>query len=225
MNDRGKEELELLRNKILGMARDAELDEDPLRWFEELYDFSDGDSSFIPWSDGKPHEFLIDWASDKPPNGKALVVGSGLGEDAVFLSDLGWDVTAFDISETAIKWSSKIHQKSDVEWRVENLLNLPEEWEAYWDLVVEIHILQAVPQGIRESAAPNLATLLSKGGRLVCIGRFDSSGKETEGPPWPLDRQFIDSIGRGLKQISFEVKRRAFDEVDVQRYISVWEKK
>ena len=105
------------------------------------------------------------------------------------------------------------------------MLNLPEEWEAYWDLVVEIHILQAVPRGIRESAAPNLATLLSKGGRLVCIGRFDSSGKETEGPPWPLDRQFIDSIGRGLKQISFEVKRRAFDEVDVQRYISVWEKK
>ena len=70
-----------------------------MRWFEELYDFSDGDSSFIPWSDGKPNDLLvIDWASDEPPNGKALVVGCGLGEDAVFLSDLGWDVTAFDIS-------------------------------------------------------------------------------------------------------------------------------
>ena len=211
------------RSMILNMARGAESEQEPLRWFEQLYDLSNGDSSLIPWSDGKPHEFLIDWASKNPPNGRALVVGSGLGEDAVYLSEIGWDVTAFDISKTAIQWSSKIHQSSNVAWRVENLLNLPKEWQGYWDLVVEIHILQAIPEEVRKSAAPNLAPLLSKGGRLICIGRLNHSGHEIEGPPWPLSRRFIDSVGEGLNQIYFEIKRRPLDEEGTQRYISVWE--
>ncbi|MCC5670705.1 class I SAM-dependent methyltransferase [Nostoc sp. CHAB 5784] len=35
---------------------------------------------------------------------KALVIGCGLGDDAEAIASLGFEVTAFDISPTAIAW-------------------------------------------------------------------------------------------------------------------------
>ena len=81
MKTMSEEEIVELRNRILSMARKAEAGKDPLGWFEDLYDSSDGNECMIPWSSGEPHQFLVEWLRSIPPNGKALVVGSGLGED------------------------------------------------------------------------------------------------------------------------------------------------
>tara|TARA_Y100000768_G_scaffold84647_1_gene60481 strand:- start:7171 stop:7851 length:681 start_codon:yes stop_codon:yes gene_type:complete len=222
MRAMSEEEILELRNRILSMARKAEAEKDPLGWFEDLYESSDGDESMIPWSSGEPNQFLIDWMRSISPNGKALVVGSGLGEDAAHLAKIGWDVTAFDLSPTAIEWSSNIYDYLGIHWRVENLLDLPDEWVGHWDLVVEVHILQAIPEGIRNPASKKLAPLLAPGGKLICIGRYESSNEYSEGPPWPLAEPFIHSIGEGLNQIHFEVKSLDQDEAGLLRYISVW---
>ena len=68
----------------------------PLDWFEDLYDVADKDRNLIPWSKGEPHPFLVDWLENhsEQNTGNALVVGCGRGEDAVFLSERGWNVTA-----------------------------------------------------------------------------------------------------------------------------------
>ena len=224
MNDISEEKLVQLREKILSMAREAELKDDPLAWFEELYNASCGNNTMIPWSDGEPHPFLVDWAKSNASVGRALVVGCGLGEDASYLAKIGWNVTAFDISPTAVEWSSRIHQGIDIDWRVEDLLHLPDTWIGAWDLVVEIHILQAIPEEIRQMAAPKLAPLLAPGGNLICIGRYNSSNQEAEGPPWPLSKPFIQSIGRGLNPVLFDVRNRKQDEPGVKRYIATWQR-
>ncbi|MAU85376.1 MAG: SAM-dependent methyltransferase [Euryarchaeota archaeon] len=222
MKNYSQEELESLRERILKMAREAESKSDPLIWFEELYSSSEGNEEMIPWSNGEPNHLLVEWLSDKPPQGRALVVGCGLGEDAAYLSELGWKVTAFDISPTAIRWAAQTYGNLDIEWRVEDLLNLPMGWHNKWDLVVEVHILQAIPEEVRVIAAPILPSLLASSGRLVSVGRVDISGEETQGPPWPLSRDFILSIGGDLEHTSLHLPVELINGEEIHRYISSW---
>jgi len=222
VSELSEEELAELREYIHEMARKAEESGDPLAWFEELYRSSEGDNTMIPWSDGHPHPFLVEWNEQNASRGRALVVGCGLGEDAAYLARTGWEVTAFDLSSTAVEWASRIHHQQDIEWRVEDLLNLPEEWEAAWDLVLEVHILQAIPPEIRQVAAMKLASLVAPDGNLVCIGRINLTGEELDGPPWPLERQFIESVGSQLNQTEFLIQNRPDDEPEVNRYLAAW---
>ena len=134
---------------------------DSLDWFEELYASANGDEYWIPWSNGEPHHFLTEWVSKIKSRGRALVVGCGLGEDAAYLSRKGWNVTAFDISPSAVQWAKKIYSSENINWQVADLLSLPEEWIGLFDLVVEVHILQAIPESIRIHAAPKMAPLLA----------------------------------------------------------------
>ncbi|MEK7855641.1 MAG: class I SAM-dependent methyltransferase, partial [Acidobacteriota bacterium] len=81
---------------------------DPLGWFEALYKESGGDTEKIPWADMAPNRFFKAWAESTGLKGAgrtAIVVGCGLGDDAKYLHDLGFKVTAFDISPTAIEWA------------------------------------------------------------------------------------------------------------------------
>ncbi len=199
-------------------------DDDSLSWFETLYATANGDEYWIPWSDGAPHRFLVEWSFDIKSRGRALVVGCGLGEDAAYLSRQGWEVTAFDISSSAVQWAKENHPTEDIDWQTADLLSLPEHWKESFDLVVEVHILQAIPEPLRLLAAPNLAPLLTPTGHLVCIGRLNENEEDFEGPPWPLTRQFIDSIGLDLNQIDFVKGNLSHDEPEVVRYRSVWKR-
>ncbi len=52
------------------------------------------------WS-GRPNQRLVEIADGLHP-GRALDIGCGEGGDAVWLANLGWVVTAVDISPTAL---------------------------------------------------------------------------------------------------------------------------
>ena len=199
-------------------------DDGSLSWFETLYATANGDEYWIPWSDGAPHRFLVEWCFDIKSRGRALVVGCGLGEDAAYLSRQGWEVTAFDISSSAVQWAKENHPTDNIDWQTADLLSLPEHWQESFDLVVEVHILQAIPEPLRILAAPNLAPLLKEGGHLVCIGRLNEKEEQFDGPPWPLSRSFIASIGSNLLPIDFVKANLSSDEPEIIRYRSVWRK-
>ena len=93
---------------------------DALGWFEALYAEAAGNSSHVPWADLRPNPNLVEWFEEKPIEGKdrpALVVGCGLGDDAEFLAQEGFRVTAFDVSPTAIDWCQKRFPGSSVDLR------------------------------------------------------------------------------------------------------------
>ena len=211
-----------VRERLLSMSEAASQAGMPLAWFEELYSTANRDDEWIPWSDGRPNPLFVEWALEQENPGSALVVGCGLGEDAAFLDRHGWDVTAFDISATAIEWARELFGESRVEWLEADLLNLPKEWSGTFDLVLEVHILQAMPESVRLQASPMLAPLVRNGGHLVCIGRFHTDSEPVEGSPWPLSRPFIESIGENLPMQGLDVCCLPDDDPEVSRFRAVW---
>tara|TARA_Y100001978_G_C23513771_1_gene346889 strand:- start:160 stop:681 length:522 start_codon:yes stop_codon:yes gene_type:complete len=171
----------------------------------------------------EPHPFLVEWIEENQHTGRALVVGSGLGEDAAFLCEKGWEVTAFDISESAIEWASQLHKGKEIDWSVGDLVKPEESWKGAFDLVLEVHILQAIPEKIRNAAYTNLSSFLERHGLLVCIGRLaDGLEEEIEVPPWPLSREFIHQIGKGLSEVEFHTA--VIPDKEEIRYRAVWKR-
>ncbi len=78
---------------------------DPLGWFEALYREAESGATEIPWADRVPNPNLLDFWKLYPQESRdksALIIGSGLGDDAEQLAAWGFQTTAFDISATAI---------------------------------------------------------------------------------------------------------------------------
>jgi 2-polyprenyl-3-methyl-5-hydroxy-6-metoxy-1,4-benzoquinol methylase len=91
---------------------------DPTGWFEELYLKAEAGEAQVPWDKEAPNPGLVDWG---PPDGaglRALVVGSGLGNDAEFVAGRGYDTTAFDVAPTAIATTKRRFPDSKVNYLV-----------------------------------------------------------------------------------------------------------
>tara|TARA_Y100000588_G_scaffold380664_1_gene464950 strand:- start:1 stop:651 length:651 start_codon:yes stop_codon:yes gene_type:complete len=210
------------RERILAMSEAASEGGKPLSWFEELYSLAQRNDVWIPWSDGHPNPLVAEWVVARKTRGTALVVGCGLGEDAAFLEQRGWSVTAFDLSPTAVEWAKEQNPNSNIVWQTADLLDLPNEWLGAFDLVLEVHILQAMPESVRTLAAPKLSPLVAPEGSLVSIGRYQTNQEIEEGPPWPLSRMFIESIGGDLELDDLHITSLVGDEPEVKRYRAVW---
>lgn len=180
---------------------------DPLGWFEALYSLAGQDFSIIPWADLAPNPNLVSWLDRYRTtiSGRALIVGSGLGDDAEELARRGFRTTAFDISETAIEWSRKRFPYSPVNYTVADLFTPPDDWKGSFDFVLESYTLQVLPPELRAEATGCIASFVSPGGALLAIAR----GREPEEPegimPWPLTKEELTTFqSHGLKEISFE---------------------
>ncbi|MDP6333686.1 MAG: class I SAM-dependent methyltransferase [Candidatus Poseidoniaceae archaeon] len=219
------EDIVEIREKLISLSKNVADDEQPLGWFEELYSRAERNSMLIPWATLEANPVMLRWLEKHNINGKVLIVGCGLGDDAIGLEKLGWEVTAFDISSACINWCRERFPKSNVDWQVADLLNPPNDWMGKFDLVVEIHILQAIPDGgIRESGASMLPKLLNQGGHLLCIGRLDDGQElEMEPPPWPLKESWLDGQFHELEKIDFELFTKP-ESPETPRFVSSWAK-
>jgi ubiquinone/menaquinone biosynthesis C-methylase UbiE len=181
---------------------------DPTGWFEVLYQEAEEGKSIVPWADRGANSSLIEfWSRDpQPTNGKqALAIACGLGDDAEQLAAWGFETTAFDISETAIRTARKRFPKSEVSYCVADLFEPPAEWEGMFDFVFEANTVQALPRGIRAKAIERIARFVKPGGKLLAIVR----GRELHEPegelPWPLTRAELGEFVRaGLTERTFE---------------------
>jgi SAM-dependent methyltransferase len=181
---------------------------DPTGWFDVLYKEAEEGKSIVPWADRGANSDLIEFWKAKPEKAdgkKALVIASGLGDDAEQLAAWGFKTTAFDISETAIRMARKRFPQSEVNYRVADLFQPPAEWERMFDFVFEANTVQALPAGIRAGAIQKIAAFVRPGGKLLAIVR----GREFDEPvgemPWPLTRAELNEFVRaGLGEVAFE---------------------
>ncbi|MCZ6834417.1 MAG: methyltransferase domain-containing protein [Planctomycetota bacterium] len=160
--------------------------------FESIYTQAEGDRARVPWDDGQPSPALINWLNAIAPSivrcgARVVVPGCGLGDDAVGLLHRGYEVTAFDLSPTAIEWARRDDPLNERCYHVADLFETPSRWKHRFDLVVEINTIQSLPPSMRESTLGALKELMSPHGHLLVICRgLDETEECPEGPPWPL---------------------------------------
>jgi SAM-dependent methyltransferase len=182
---------------------------DMLGWFDAFYKEAGGDSSQIPWGDLEPNKFLKAWAEDVGLRGNgrtALVVGCGLGDDARYLDELGFEVTAFDISPTAIEWAKRLSEDRDIKFEVMDLFEPFRGWHGAFDFVLEIYTIQPLPMEMRESVIDSVAGFVADGGELLVIARGREDDEEPIELPWPLSRRDLSRFEtHGLRQTDFRI--------------------
>ena len=94
---------------------------------------------------------------------------------------------------------------------------------------MEIHILQVIPENIRDDAAEKLSLLLKNKGHVVCIGRLHESNiVEQPVPPWPLSRVWLESKFQNLRLVNFtrfmSENNSIGDFPSLPRFIASWQK-
>jgi SAM-dependent methyltransferase len=173
---------------------------DAVGWFESLYAEAGRGEASVPWADLAPNPHVVAWLErERPPPGRALDVGCGLGDNAEDLARRGFDVVAFDVAPSAVAEARRRFPESRVDYRVADLLALPRDLEGAFDLVVECYTLQVLPPAARAEAVDSLRRCVAPGGMLLVVAR----GREPEEPrgemPWPLTRAEVEGIaGPGL---------------------------
>ena len=179
-------------------------------WFDNIYVKAKGDSKQVPWANMTANAYLKDWLNQNPQFGeglkiKALVVGCGLGDDAEALAERGFDVTAFDISPTAIDWCKQRFPDSSVNYVVADVFdsNLTKEWQRNFDFVFEARTIQSLPLQVREQVMETIAQFVAEEGTLLVVTVTRDTPEEPKGPPYPLSLEEVDYFQKlGLQEIN-----------------------
>ncbi len=196
------------RTRARELAAQFDAKGDPLGWFDALYREAESGVSEVPWADLVPNPNLLDFWNLHPQEARgksALIIGSGLGDDAEQLAAWGFHTTAFDISATAITATKKRFPSTTVEYVVADLLAPPESWHAKFDFVFESYTLQSLPPDLRVPALPKIAEFVKPAGLLLVLARGRDPGEDPGHAPWRLTRAELAEFSRaGLQEASFE---------------------
>lgn len=212
----------LLSEKAMAAGR-------PLSWFEHFYQLALAEGHPIPWADMKPNPNLVE-IYDRIPELKSkaaiLVVGCGLGDDAEWLAQKGYQVTAFDISSSAIKECRKRFPGSPVHYLEADLFTPPEKWSNNFDLVLESYTLQVFKGSLREEALLRVCELVGPNGLLVLITRAREESESAGTMPWPLTRREVDAIPQfGFQELFFDDHLDTSEAPPIRRFRACYRKR
>lgn len=145
------------------------------------------------WS-GRANAVLVATVEQLPP-GRALDLGCGEGGDAVWLASRGWDVTAVDISATAVSRTATAAAEAGVGVRAERhdlSRSLP---GGPYDLV-SAQFLQSPVELPRAQVLRRAAQALAVGGLLLVVEHAAPPpwAPPGTGPAFPTPQQTYDSL-------------------------------
>lgn len=199
--EEGKRRADALRAEYLESG-------DPFGWFDACYRQADGDAALVPWGHEVARPEFAEWVeslSVDRRHGRALDIACGLGDNAALLARAGFEVTAFDIAETAIDWAAKRFPDLNIDWQTADLLAPPNAWRGAFDLVNETYTLQALRPPFREKAIAALGELVAPRGTLLIVARGRHADEPENPPPWPLLREELDVLLQsGLEEVTFD---------------------
>ena len=158
-------------------------------FFESVYKNADHDDlAAIPWATLAPNVYLEKHLSmHEPVSGKkALVIGCGLGDDALILEKHGYEVEAIDISPSAIDLAKKRHPESKVDFHVGDIYDMPGSSIGKYDFVYEGLTIQSLPPADREKLVRIIVSLVADNGELLVYAHSQNDEENFGGPPWPL---------------------------------------
>ena len=190
------------------MVKTHQENDDPTGWFDSIYKGANGDYTKVFWADLEPSPYLVDWLKENlvtKYRKSACVIGCGVGDDAQALSEFGFDVTAFDISPSAIELCINRYPNTKVNYVVADLFDYPKEWFEKFDVVYECNTIQVLPGEYRIKARVAMSSLVAKDGYILVSCRSRNEGEKEDAVPLPLTKREIDEFINSdkLKEQSF----------------------
>jgi SAM-dependent methyltransferase len=115
-----------------------------------------------------PNIFLAEFLSTQSKKGKLLLPAEGEGRNAVYAAKLGWDVYAFDSSNTARVKALKFAEAENIKIRYthQDIVNYLPEVNKY-DLVALVFV--HLPEEIRIDFHQKIIQSLTPGGTLLVV--------------------------------------------------------
>jgi SAM-dependent methyltransferase len=159
----------------------------------------------------EPNDFVRQMADGLGGEGRALCLAEGQGRNAVFLAELGWDVTAVDESPVGLQKAGELARQRGVAIHTitADLGNYAIE-PLSWDLVVLV--FAHLPPSLRRRVHAAVVQGLRPGGFVILEAYTpDQIGRGTGGPP---DEAMMMTAGRlrqefdGLELLRLEEKVR-----------------
>jgi len=174
-------------------------------WFNELYKKYKNNHQDIPWARLKVNPLLETYLNTQNSHmGKALVIGCGLGDDAIALELAGYSVVAIDVSVAALESAKERFPDSKVNFVKQDIFEMPEKYSEYFDFVFEAFTIQSLPIVFREKMIKSIINTIEIKGKLLVVAH--KKEKNFPGPPWPLQEDEINLFSlHGMKEISNEI--------------------
>ena len=132
----------------------------------------------IPWNVETPPEALVDVVeSGKVRPCRAIDLGCGTGNYAIYLAATGFDVTGVDLSPTAIEIAKENAAKKGVKCRfiVADILGDLHEIKETFDFAYDWEVLHHIFPEERKRYVDNVTRLLNSGGKYMsaCFSEDD----------------------------------------------------
>lgn len=171
---------------------------DPAEFWEARYRSARGEEGRV-WS-GRVNAAVEREVASLTP-GTALELGCGEGGDALWLAAHGWNVTAVDISATALAVGAAEAERAGLADRIDWVHADLSTWEpsSTFDLVTSAFLHSPVELP-REEVLRHAASAVAPGGRLLVVGhgavppgsRLDH--EQHDGPPLPTPDEVLASL-------------------------------
>ena len=140
----------------------------------------------IPWNNTDPPELLVGLVkSGRVRPCKAIDLGCGAGNYAIYLASKGFEVTGVDFSKTAIKLAKKNAKKNSVkcEFIAGDVINELDNVEGGRDFAYDWGLLHHIMPEYRHKYVSNVNGLLNPGGKYLSMcfhekdAYFEGDGK------------------------------------------------
>lgn len=158
--------------------------------------FDQSSSGISSWDIARPQPAIVRLAQSGEIVGTVLDVGCGTGENALYLSSLGHEVTAIDTAQEAIDKARRksLERRLRVNFRLVDALAVPCLGLTF-DTVIDSGLFHVFSDEERVEYANNLGAVLMPGGRyfMLCL-----SERETrEGPRRVTKAEITDAFRDG----------------------------
>lgn len=160
------------------------------------------------WSQG-PNAVVADLLAPLTP-GRAADLGAGEGRHALWLAELGWQVTAVDFSATGLARGRALAEERGlhVTWEVVDVT----DWAPAEPVDLVLAAYLQLPEQLLDGILRRAATWLVPGGHLLVIGHDRANLERGHGGPQDPDvlhtAQMLAAAAEGLEVLDLEQVER-----------------